>query len=165
MTDPRVEYLASKALAVANFVNQTPVRVALVIIGVGILIWGWRPFWSLRHRLRFEWRTLLGEVTWISRDKAIELVRQSQWARSRKRRNEKPTSQFAFNLLMTNPEADEMQRMFYRWCVLALDGFSTHEPSAVRNVTTSTEYDEAALKNWLNGRYENDVISEFGQPI
>ncbi len=39
MTDPRAEYLAAKAVAVATFLNHTPIRVALVIVGVGVLIW------------------------------------------------------------------------------------------------------------------------------
>ena len=46
MIDPRVIHLAQKAVEVANFVNHPAVRVALVIVGVAILIWGWRPFWN-----------------------------------------------------------------------------------------------------------------------
>jgi hypothetical protein len=76
MTDQRVQQLAEKAVEFANFVNKTPIRVMLVPVGVSILIWGWRPFWSLRHRVLFRlWRLILNEQKWISREDAISSLR------------------------------------------------------------------------------------------
>ena len=168
MTDPRVQQLADKAVELAGFVNKAPVRFSLVIVGVSILVWGWRPFWRLRHRIFFSWRRALDQTVWIADDKAIDLVRNSRWARSRKRRAEKPKSFMSLSAAwgVTDPEAQELDQMFYNWCKLSLEQFAKlHEnEGAIRKIETGNEYDENKLRGWLGRCYETDLTAEFGQP-
>src|SRR5580704_13493547 len=80
LTDPRVVYLAEKAVEIANFVNLAPIRAALAIAGIAILVWGTRPVWRLRHHLFAWWKGFLGEKVWIDKITAIALLKNSTWA-------------------------------------------------------------------------------------
>ncbi len=158
MTDPHVVYLAEKAVEIANFVNHPAVRVALVIVGVAILIWGRRPFRSLRHRLRFKWRVFLGEETWISRDDAFEAVRVSDWAKAKQ-----PSRSLlgATGLLMGLNEEHQTAR-FKLYVNLALDQFEQFEPGEVRERDGKKEYAESKLLLFLRRSMKEELEKEFG---
>jgi hypothetical protein len=162
MTDPRAEYLASKAVAVADFVNQTPVRVALVIVGVAILIWGWRPFWSLRHRLRFAWRTFLGEETWISHEEATKLIRASDWAKLRE-----PVPGFVEStarLLGGGMSAYDRDVIRYRrYIQMTLESFETSNPTGVRESDGNKMYSERLLRHFVASALDDEAIARFGK--
>jgi len=162
MTDPRVQYLAQKAVAVADFVNQTPVRVALVIVGVAILIWGWRPFWSLRHRLRFVWRTFLGEETWISREDALKLIRASDWAKLRE-----PVSSIADSTarLLGGGQSpyDRNVILYRRYIEMTLEKFEMYNPTCVREDEGKKQYSERLLRYFVDGALDDEAIAKFGK--
>jgi hypothetical protein len=167
MTDPRVQQLATAAVSIADFVNQSWVRAILVAVGVAILAWGWRPFWRLRHKLWFLGKRALNQKTWVSRSRAVDLVRNSRWGRSRKALAETPKSTFAFDIgLMRDSARDAKNMMFYNWCIMVVDQFGAEESSAVRKDESGkeNEYSESDLTEWLEGRYRSDIVAEFGAP-
>jgi hypothetical protein len=139
MNDPLVQSLTTEAVAIANFVNQFWVRILLVFIGVAILGWGWRPFWRLRHRVIFWGKRALNKEVWISRDRAIDAIRRSRWALSRRHRADKPKSFFSMtSLSSTDPERQELDQMFYNWCGLVLKQFSELHEEATRKEDKSS---------------------------
>jgi hypothetical protein len=161
MTDPRVEYLATKAVVVANFVNHPLVRLALVILGIGILIWGWRPFWNLRHRLRFAWRVLLGEETWISREEAKKIARASRWARMREP-SPNLFEQIGRGISGGLTAYDRDMLLFGRYIEMTLESFEVNRPQAVREVEGKKEYAEGLLRAFMDSALDTEAIQKFG---
>ena len=162
MTDPRVLYLAAKAVTVADFINQTPIRVILVIVGVAILIWGWRPFWSLRHRLRFAWRTFLGEETWISREDAYKVVRASDWAKTREPSYSILDRMGATGFSSGLSASERVMLLFRRYIDMLLEKFESDQPNAVREVDGHKQYAEGALRRYLDAALDSEAIQKFG---
>lgn len=160
MTDPRVQFLAEWAVSVANFVNQTPIRVALVIVGVAILVWRWRPVWDLRHRLRFTWRAFLGEETWIGLDDALRIIRSSDWAKLRE-----PTPGLFGNLGigqgLTEYQRDNIR--FGRFIAMTLESFEQGHSNAVRLQGDTKEYAESKLRSFVDHALDAEVIEKFGK--
>jgi hypothetical protein len=151
----------------ANFVAQTPVSLTLVLIGISILGWGWHPVWMLRHRTVSVWRRTLDQKVWLVRNAAIDLVRRSRWGSSRRSLAEPPKPAFSLaslGLPQIDPAARTRSSMFYNWCSLVLDQFEQVNKIEVRAGKDEKEYDEDALNKWLESRYEEDIIAEFGNP-
>ena len=67
-------------------------------------------------------------------------------------------------ILSIDPSAADRQKMYEAWCGMVLDKFENTIGRSTRIAAGSTEYDEAALRSWLESRYEDDVIHEFGEP-
>jgi hypothetical protein len=167
MTDPRVQQLATAAVSIADFINQSWVRAVLVCIGFAILAWGWRPFWRFRHKLWFLGKRALNQKNWIPQSKAVDLVENSRWGRSRKALAEKPRSVFTIsNLsgLYQDPARDARIVMFHNWCKMVLEQFEVDDRSEVRMNEELKEYSEGDLIQWLDDRYRSDIIAEFGKP-
>lgn len=165
VSDPMVQTLAGYAVAIAEVVNYPVTRAGLVIGGGLVLLWPLKLFWRFRHRVVFAWRRALDQPVWIGRDRAHDLVAMSPWATSRQRRSEKPKSIFdVASYTSRDPEALERLRMFGKWCGLVLKGSAEHNKEAYRKTETAEEFDEVQLKKWLDGRYQNDIIGEFGPP-
>ena len=167
MYDPRVTELAEKAVAVAEFVNQPWFRILLVIVATALLFWGWRPFWRLRHRLWFWGRQIVSEVVWISEEQAMRLVERSEWAVSRKRKSQKARSileELTKTLATLDPAAREKEIRYSNWCRLVLRSFEEDFESSVKAVEAGKEYEEIQLKEWLEDRYTDDLVEEFGVP-
>jgi hypothetical protein len=161
MTDPRVQQLAAKAVEFADFVNQAPVRITLVIIGVLILIWGWRPFWSLRHHFFFLWRRALGEEVWIDGSKARQLLEESDWGRLRR-----PISNFLDGIAGSlqggvSPYAKNMLK-FNHFIKLTMDSFEENNPNSVRLTSGKKEYKESVLRAFFSHALDDEVVKQFG---
>ncbi len=56
------------------------------------------------------------------------------------------------------------ERKFEVWCGMELDKFESLIGDSTRVVEENKEYDEGALRDWLDSRYKDDVIQEFGEP-
>ncbi len=67
-------------------------------------------------------------------------------------------------ILSIDPSAADRQKMYEAWCGMVLDKFEVAIGDSTRIVDGNKEYDEGALRDWLDGRYEDDVIKEFGEP-
>jgi hypothetical protein len=164
VTDPRVQYLATKAVEISNFVNQTPVRVGLVIVGLAILVWGWRPFWSARHRLFVLWRHLLGEETWVDHEEATKIIRASRWARMREPRiNVIYQLSRGFGIGAPQTEYDRDLMLFAHFIEMTLRSFEENRGNAVRVVEKKKQYEEEQLKRFIDGALDAEVIEKFGK--
>jgi hypothetical protein len=63
-----IQELVIQSRELADFAAESSIRIALAVLAVVLLGWGWRPFWNLRRHLRFVVRSALGEQTWIGRE-------------------------------------------------------------------------------------------------
>lgn len=163
VSDPLVVQLAQKAVQLANFVNLIWVRSVLVVAGVLLFIWPLAWFWRLRHRVAFLWRRLLEEEVWTAADTAYQLVRQSDWAKTRE-----PSVSVFEGLTMKTLSAGETSaqnklRMFDRFCRMALESFAEQNPSYLRkNSDGKFEYREDKLRRFLQSAFDDDVRKQFG---
>lgn len=166
LNDPLVTSLAEQAVAVANFVNQPWVRVTLATTGTLALLWPLKSFWRIRHRLVFVWRKAVSNEVWIDRNAAVALISNSAWALSRRRRSEQPKSLFQLTQLSygSDPAKIEKHKMFRGWCELALGEFKNMNEEGCRPGGNKWEYEEGMLRGWLDNRYDNDLVGEFGEP-
>jgi hypothetical protein len=169
MTDPRAAYFAAKAVEIADFINQYPVRVGLFLAGAGILVWPMRWFWRFRHRLVFWGSRILDVTVWIGTDRALDLIQRSPWAHSRKRRSEKRKPFYEMYagysaIYGPDPEDQVRENLFYAWCKLALKKFAEQNAESVREVEKGQEYEETKLREYLAKKYESDLYNEFGSP-
>lgn len=164
MTDPRVQFLAQKAVEIANFVNQDLVRAGLVILGVSIIGWGWQPFWALRHRFIFFWRTALGEQSWIDREAAISVIRSSDWANMRRPRGSVVLQFFNGLNSVTGPsEFEKDSTLFNRIIKMSLDSFEQNNPDHVREIDGKKQYLEDKLIKFMDSSLDEEAIQKFGQ--
>jgi hypothetical protein len=162
MTDPHVKELAEKFVKIADIVNLFPVRVALVITGVAILIWAW-PFWKLRHRVLFLMRSILGEQTWISRADALKIIRSSEWAQLRA--PGKTLGEILTRSLFLSPESlalDATQTKFNVFLGMTLDSFENNNPNYVKITNDKKEYLEDKLLLFLKRSIEEEALKQFG---
>ena len=163
VSDPTVIWLAEYAVAIASFINQLWVRVALVIIGCVIFIWPAREFWRARHRLIFWVRNKLEDKVWITREDAIELVSNSDWALARE-----PTITI-FDRLNSNmlrqgmTPAEKLNSKFLRLCEMMLEQFEDHYDGVTREDDGHKLISEGDLRDHLKRAYDKDVIEEFGK--
>lgn len=166
--DPQVYALAVKLAGIGAFLDLWWVDTALILLALVILFWGSRPFWRTRHKAIYLMRHSLSEQVWISKDVAMNLVRQSRWARMRRSSAEPPRdriSLFSANMLTTDPAKEARDVRFYRWCERALDGFGKHNSEALRDISGKPEYDEVRLKEYLEEKFDEDVVADFGSPF
>ena len=117
-------------------------------------------------RAEYAVAVVSGERHFISRSDARHVVRRSDWATARRLQSEPGRTiyeQFQ-KIAKTDPAAAVKQRKFEIWCGMVLNKFESLIDDSTRVVEGNKEYDEAALREWLKGRYEDDVIQEFGEP-
>ncbi|MGH6818520.1 MAG: hypothetical protein ACREC1_07090 [Methylovirgula sp.] len=129
---------------------------SLAIVATLALVWELEPFARLRHPLRL-WRSALGEQVWIDREAALGLIRASDWAKTR----EPPRGFAAFVIAnVYNFEKDRIQ--FDRFIQLTLESFENRSTAYTRIIEGRKQYDETALRNFLDNALTNDVIKRFG---
>lgn len=163
VSDPLVVELAQKAVQLATFVNRTWVRTVLVVAGVLLFIWPLAWFWRLRHRVAFWWRRLLEEEVWTDAQKAFELVRNSEWARSREPSVSVLDGLTARAFISGGSSSQSKLRMFNHFCRMALRKFAEDNPSYRREVADGTlEYREDKLRRFLDNAYDEDTQKAFG---
>jgi len=158
VTDPRVHAVAVWASEVARIHNEIPVRLALGVIGIALLVWPARRFWRFRSKVWFLLRRTVTEIIWIDESKAFGLVHGSSWARYRFNRN-KPS--VWTQPLMAGYGRDDM---YIRWCQKVLEHFEGQLNASRRAGDGKTEYNEGALRSYLQELYDSAVLKEFGDP-
>jgi hypothetical protein len=159
MNDPLVTTLAEYAVQISQFINQAPIRVGLVILGVLIVIWPIRRFWKFRQSIKFRWRRLVADRVWISREDANELVRKSDWALSRRGKLSAPLIDFFSNKrILRDPE----QIKFDRFVDIVLDKYYKRARDDVRTEDGAQLFDEGPLRAYMQRIFDDDVLSEFG---
>lgn len=163
MTDPQVVAVAEQIVVVAEYINLWWVRSLLVILGVILLLWKWRPFWRLRHRLWFWGKKRLADAIWIDGERALSIVRASDWAHM-KRPIEEPPHAFAIPLFTPRPKEAYANKMvkFDAYCKMTLQSFGDNNPNAIRHSNGNIEYDEIKLQRFLDRAAQMLVRQEFG---
>lgn len=145
---------------------------ALVVAEVIYVWWSDRPVGKHGYLpAGFEWikkkigRTM-AEITggpiFISKEDALEIIQESDWAQSKKAvGDDTPTMPFAMVLSSfygKSPEKASRDKKFARWCDLALKKFIDLRPTAI----AGDKINEQELIDWLEKKYDADVINEFG---
>lgn len=159
--DDRVLYLAEKAVAFAEFINQPYIRFTLLLIGFLILIWRVPAFWRFRNRVVFAWSAKVSGVVWINRARALEVMRNSRWGSLKE-------PQGSWSDLVGNPmkfgmsETDRARERYNSFLELSLDSFEDRNPNCVKAEDGSTLYNEAALSKFLRNAMRDEVEAEFG---
>jgi len=167
MHDPLVLHLAEIAVAAAGFINQGWVRLALVIAGLLMFFWPLRWFWRLRHKAIFRWKRLMAEKVWITRNQAIKLMRASTWGQLKE-----PLitgSIGLFDNILGRPqivsghtENNKKRIRFDAYVDLALRQFGETNKASVRTEDGKTQFEEGALRAYLDKAVERELLAEFG---
>ena len=165
MRDDRILALAERAVHLAEFVNQSWVRLALVAIGLLIMLWSTAWLWRLRNRITFWVRHKMSDQVWVAYDDAFKVLQNSDWASLRSPHITRsiigalPFEQTVSGL----PERIKKEKRFRAFLSLTLKTFCNGHPNAVRqNENGDQEIDEVALKDWLDRALEKEVSDEFG---
>lgn len=166
--DPRVVALAEQAVQVAEFMNQWWFRLFLVSMGILLIMWNWRFMARLRWFVGWKWRHALGVETWISRRAALDVIRQSDFAQSRKpsqtvRKQNNPmfslSGLFSERVVMA---PGKESTMLTRFSELILEKIASEYPDVVRDSGGEPTYLKEKIESWLDGAFDEEVLSEFG---
>ena len=171
--DPRGEMLARQAVEFANFANQFWVRGLFIVIAITIFIWAWRPFWRIRHKLKFNWRRLLTNKVWIPRETAIEVIRSSDWAKI-KEPHTKRTSSILDGLnihlmgltAVTSTGLSEQKKLEFKFNIYldrTLDAFIAVNPESFRVKDGHNQVEEVALIKFLSKAMDEEIAKDFGE--
>jgi len=154
MYDPQVTELASRAVEMAHYFNLWWVRTLLVLGVLVAMVWGTRPVWKARHKLEFLWKKKLTGKVWIPRDQAFELVRNSDWAQSRRKEKSTPfIDLWAFQKSVRDLETIK----FGRFVSLVLNKFAENHPEkAQKDKDGKQEFDEGGLRDYLQTNFDKD---------
>jgi hypothetical protein len=145
----------------ASFITSDWFHWSLAIIASLILVWGWPPFWSFRRRVKFHWRSALGEETWINRTDANKLVRASDWAKIR----EPSLNIFegvGKGLLGGMSPYDRDMLRYRRFINMTIESFERNHSDGVREVEGIKQYSEGTLRQFLENALDAEVIEKFG---
>jgi hypothetical protein len=161
-TSALIELVAATMAGATDFLKQSGAIWALAVVAFMILVWGWRPFWGLRHRVASAWRTLLGEEeNWVGREDALKIIRASDWAALKA----PPVDiNIAASLARAfgGATADREELEFKVYLDLTLDNFERDNPSCVRQQEGKKEYLEQKLILFLRKDSEDAIIKKFG---
>ncbi|CAG1015842.1 hypothetical protein RHIZO_05170 [Rhizobiaceae bacterium] len=168
--DPRVLELAEKAVEFSEVVNQWWIRGLLIVVGVSLAAWAWKPFWRLRHRWLFKWRRLVSEQVWITRDDALKLMKESPWGRLKEPNVVRSVSVFETMALGLTRERtiyglSDTQKKLLKYEVFldkTLDKFCETNPIACRLNEGISQVDETALRAFLRVAMDEEISEEFG---
>jgi hypothetical protein len=157
MSDPRIHQIAVEIAGVAAFLNLWPMRVALFLTGVSIIVWQSPRVWVFRHQIWSFGRRLLVEQIWIDRATALKLVRESDWAKTR----DQPRSAWS-TLVAGNFNFDKDRIQFNRLIELTLDSFEKRGAYYARDIEGVMKYDEGALRAFLDEAITNETLRRYG---
>jgi hypothetical protein len=167
MYDPIVTELANKVVGFADFINQWWFRGLLVLSGLSIILWKTRPMWRLRHKLWFKWRKLVTEQVWISKESAIEILKNSDWGRLNEPNVVETISIFDMAAIGSRRRTvygmSDTQKALLKYNIFinkALNNFASSNPKSFNQ--KKDEYDEVALRKFTRVAIDNDIESEFG---
>ncbi len=139
-------------------VKMPSFHAGLAALAVSALLWGSLPAWTFRHRLWLFGRGILGEQVWVDRETALKIIRSSDWAKTRE---PNPTPWAA--LIGGGANSIEKDRIqFRRFIELTLDSFEKHGNVYARIIDGIMQYDEGALRGFLQTALDNDAIKRFG---
>lgn len=165
MSDPRVHWLASIAVEITTYLNFWPIRAALFLFGVSIILWRVRPYRLFRSRIFFLWKRALENGKWIDKQAALDLIRASDWARVR----EPPVSimdAFASQVHVTMKgvaPATKTEMQFRHFILLALRNFEIANPYSVKMVNDKKQYSEDKIIEFTERAFDDEVIEKFGK--
>jgi hypothetical protein len=166
--DPIITWFGAQSIAVLAFLNLPFVRVALIVLGAIVVFWPLRAFQRLRSRLRILGGSIMAEKQWISEEDALEVIRSSEWAKSREpyQTESLGISSFkAFNRVvsgMTQNERDEL--LFSQFIRATLASFHKDNPKAKdANEDGETKTELSALKTFLDAALMSDAEEKFGK--
>lgn len=164
MHDPTVLEWAERAAHTAEFINQWWVRALLVAIAVAGMFWGWRPFRRRRRRLGARWRQAVGTQTWIQEHKALELVRASNFAQSRRPSGTiTKISWFAFHETMSQIAPTKESILLERFAEMVRKQIISKNPSYQKQAEgEEPEYLKEGIEKWLQLAFDQDVQASFG---
>lgn len=128
----------------------------LAISATLTLVWDWRPFELLRHPFRL-WRLAVGEEAWIDRQSALKMIRDSEWAATRR-----PPIGLAALIAGMSYSADKDRIQFERFLELTLDSFDGQSSSNTKMIGEKRYYAETRLLHFLDAALNRDVIKRFG---
>lgn len=120
-------------------------------------------FISLKSTIQYATRMLISDESWIEEFGALDLIQQSKWARSRYAQNEPNIPIQDAWFVGGRPSKSSRQKMFRDWCELCLGKFAEKDDTT-RIVESKKEYNESKLREWLDERYDSELLNEFGHP-
>jgi hypothetical protein len=148
---------------------EHPVPLVLLLASVPVMVlWRKPSVWRFRHQLISAWRVTLDGAVWIDHTAAIQTVKNSRfgnyrWNKSAPARD-RGLGILAAAIFQYDPKVESRNQLFYDWCETVLNRFSGEDSRRIRITDDNTEYNEASLNKYLEGRYESDLISTFGDP-
>ena len=116
------------------------------------------PAWLRWRDYVFFFRSrVLNEQVWIDREAALKTIKTSKWAETRN-----PSSAFSviFNLTSFTPEKDTI--LFNRFLELTLKNFEAKGTAFAREIDGKMQYDENALREFLDDALSHDSIKKYG---
>ena len=158
--------LAELAVEIANYLNIPEVRIALVAAGLSLMLWPARWFWRIRFRIRLIWRSAMTEKIWVSDDEALELVKQSDWAKLRVPHvtdvNLLPTLTFGRQTVYGLPKAEKEKLKYEVFLKQVLESFAENNPTAHRVAEGMTQFEASCLRKFLSVALKEELGKEFG---
>lgn len=156
-----IQRLAEYMVGLADFVNQWPVRATLVIVSLLLLIWPWRRFWRVRHKVLYRVKLALGQMVWIGTEDAIDVIKNSRWGEARAPR----TNMFGpIGVLSSlSPDYAAQRQKFDDFCEMVLGRFARNNPDSVKESGDDKQYNEENLRAYLTKIYERELEEEFGK--
>jgi len=139
------------------YLDRPRVYLLLSVIVVVLVFWRFAPVSRFRHRALFLVRRSLAEKVWISRDAALKILMESRWAAVRRG----PANLWL--RLSAGADFTHEDAMFRHWCNQALDYFAATERH-VQGAGQKQQFDETALRQYLDQRYDEAVRKKFGDP-
>lgn len=106
----------------------------------------------------------MGEETWISRNDALQIIRDSDWAKIREPALslvDQISQSMRFGGGKTSFDRDVLR--FNRFISMTLQSFERNNSSAVRELEGRKEYAEGVLRAFMENALDAEVIERFGQ--
>jgi hypothetical protein len=138
-------------------VRQPIFHFALAAVASAALLSSRTAFSEWRRYVFFFRSRLLSEQVWIDKEAALDLIKASDWARTR----DQSRSTWSFVIGgISNSDRDRIQ--FSRFIELALHNFARRGTYYAREIEGIMKYDEGALRTFLDDAITADTLKRFG---